>query len=80
MQSQGTKFLRQHGVVHLCRGLHTELSFLTPEGREDEPDHVLYFVRPSIANMRLVAAQIRRRSARRYGRACVVWIGGHPAS
>lgn len=62
---EGTKFLRQHGVVHLCRGLHSDLSFLGPDGREDEPDHVLYFVRPSLSNMRLVAAQIKKRTAQR---------------
>ena len=62
---EGTKFLRQHGVVHLCRGLHSDLSFLGPDGREDEPDHVLYFVRPSLSNMRLVAAQIKKRNAQR---------------
>lgn len=62
---EGTKFLRQHGVVHLCRGLHSDLSFLGPDGREDEPDHVLYFVRPSLSNMRLVAAQVKKRTAQR---------------
>jgi len=62
---EGTKFLRQHGVVHLCRGLHSDLSFLGPDGREDEPDHVLYFVRPTLSNMRLVAAQIKKRNAQR---------------
>ncbi len=60
---EGTTFLRQNGVVHLCRGLHADLSFLTPEGREDDPDHVLYFVRPSLSNMRGVAAQIKKRNA-----------------
>lgn len=57
--------MRQQGVVHLGRGLHTDLTFTTPEGRDDDPDHILYFVRPTLSNMRLMAAQIRKRNARR---------------
>jgi hypothetical protein len=30
---QGPKFLKQHGVVFLNRGLRTELNFVTPEGK-----------------------------------------------
>lgn len=33
-------------------------------GAED-PDHVLYFVRPSVGNMKLIANQIRQRQQRR---------------
>lgn len=48
--------------MHLCRGLHADLTF---PPQEEEPEHVLYLVRPTISNMRLVAAQIRRRNGRR---------------
>jgi len=62
---EGTNFLRQHGVVHLCRGLQTDLTFVTPEGRDDEPDNILYFVRPSLSNMRMLSAQLKKRNGKR---------------
>jgi hypothetical protein len=33
----------------------------------DDPDHVLYFVRPSVSNMKLIAQQIKQRKRKRPG-------------
>ncbi|CAM9699279.1 unnamed protein product [Pylaiella littoralis] len=59
---EGSKLLRERGVTYF-RELRGELgAFEDRNGVAAEPDHIVYLVRASIPNMKMIAAQINSRT------------------
>jgi vacuolar protein sorting-associated protein 33A len=60
---EGSKLLKEKGVAHFRQLAGTDLGPLVDaSGAADPPDHIIYLVRPCIAHMKLIAAQIHNRA------------------